>query len=117
MKPLLIANEYLFLLNQLWESQTWRRTGFRAALTSSEAVKRAEVWAVLSSRSAEMIPRARPVSGGSFFVEQCCRLDMHSWLRFVAKLVHLYWHGMTGLLNASWIEKLPSCTSAAKASA
>lgn len=64
-----------------------------------------------------MIPGVRSVSGGSFFVEQSCRLDVYSWLRFVAKLVHLCWHGMTGLLNISWIEKLPSCTSAAKASA
>lgn len=56
------------------------------------------------------------VPGGCSFSEQCCTLDVRIWLRLVAKLVHLYWHGMTGLLHASWIEKLPSCTSAAKAS-
>ena len=56
-----------------------------------------------------------PVSGGSSFGKQCCGLDMRSWLRFVAKLAHLYWHGMTGLLNASRIEKFLSCTSVAKA--
>lgn len=63
-----------------------------------------------------MTPCAEAVSGGSSFNRQCCMLYTHSWLRFIAKLVHLYWHGLTGLLSASQIEKLPPCTSGARAS-
>lgn len=74
-KSLLIASICCYSTN--FESHQLARR-LVSAFTSSQALERAEVWAVLNSRNAEMIPRARPVSGGSFFVEQCCRLDVCS---------------------------------------